>query len=527
MNLRLVRLLAFSGILLATPAFAQDAILANGHMTEGDKIPDGWSVSYKKAGVLELTRDTVIYKEGPASLSLRSVAGPATGAASHKLTLPGGPFTVTGFTKSAGADTKSKIALQIFGGGKGLAWIDLAAIQGERDWAPFSKEVTLPAGADAFQLVVTLDGEGQVWLDEVAFAEGSSPAPAAAPAVPVPVASTEVEALPVTVSLADSNLLYTGRFDFKNPEAPSCAWPASALGIKFKGTALNLKLGDNGENRWQIEVDGQPTTCLQTKKGEHLYSLAMGLAEGEHTVRIVKATESFFGVSHLLGFQLNQGGAVLPLPASDRRLEVIGDSISAGYGNEALHKEDKFLPTTENAYYTYGAIAAREMKADYACIAWSGKKMWPDNTIPELYDRILPAQADSSWDFAKWTPNVVVINLATNDFGKGIPDEAGWTGAYKAFIARVRKNYPQTEIYCAVGPMMGDWGAGKPLTVLRGYLAKVVADVQAGGDAKVRVIDFGTQDAKNGFGANWHPNVKTQKIMADQLAKALKQDLGW
>jgi len=55
----------------------------------------------------------------------------------------------------------------------------------------------------------------------------------------------------------------------------------------------------------------------------------------------------------------------------------------------------------------------------------------------------------------------------------------------------------------------------------------VIADVHAGGDTKVRLIDFGTQDPQNGFGANWHPNVKTQKIMADQLAAALKKDLGW
>jgi lysophospholipase L1-like esterase len=336
-----------------------------------------------------------------------------------------------------------------------------------------------------------------------------------------------VTALPLKVAASDRNIRYVGRFDVSDSAGPRAAWSASTVALKFRGTSLNVRMKDSPSNRWQVEVDGVPTTTLQMIEGEHTYRVAEGLPVGEHSVRLVKATEALFGTSQILGLELSQGGRLLPLVTSARHLEVIGDSISAGYGNEAASKEEKFSHKTQNAYFTYGAIAARQLGADYTCVAWSGKKMWPNNTVPELYDRVLPNEAESTWNFAKQVPNAVLINLATNDFGAGIPDEAGWTGAYKAFIARVRRNYPQAHIYCAIGPMMGDWGEGKPLTTLRSYLSKTVTDVRATGDTKVHLIDFGTQDAKNGFGADWHPNIKTNQLMAEQLVQTLRKDLNW
>jgi lysophospholipase L1-like esterase len=274
-------------------------------------------------------------------------------------------------------------------------------------------------------------------------------------------------------------------------------------------------------------VDGKPTFALQMRDGKHLYSVAQGLPPGEHTVRLVKATEAFCGVTQFLGFQVNQGGGLLPLPTPMRRIEVIGDSISCGYGNEADSKDEHFSPKTENVYFTYGAIAARQLAADYVCVAWSGKKMWPDNSIPEIYDRTLPQDAKSQWDFSQPKPDVVLINLATNDFGKSNPDEAGWMGAYKAFIARLRQHYPQAEIYCATSPMMGDWGVNKARTTVQGYLTRIVSDLNAAGDNKVHLIEFATQDAKNGIGADWHPSIKTHEIMANKMVATLRKDLGW
>lgn len=341
------------------------------------------------------------------------------------------------------------------------------------------------------------------------------------------VRASEAE-LPVAVAATDTHVRYVGRFDTRDTAGPRCTWSASTVALKFQGTDLNVKLNEQGHDRWQVEVDGAPTTVLEPESGAHVYPVAAGLPDAAHTVLLVKATEGFVGITQFLGFELNAGGKLLPNPPARRRIEVIGDSISCAYGNEGANQNEHFSPKTENAYYSYGDIAARKLGADYDCVAYSGRKMWPDNTIGELYDRALTDDAASQWDFSKWSPDVIVINLATNDFGKAIPEEAGWTTAYEAFIKRLRTHYPRAVVYCAIGTMMGDWSpTNKPLTTLRAYLKKIVSDMAAAGDLRVHVIDFGTQDMKNGLGSDWHPSKKTHEIMAAQLVETLRHDMDW
>ncbi|MFA6288335.1 MAG: SGNH/GDSL hydrolase family protein [Opitutaceae bacterium] len=335
-------------------------------------------------------------------------------------------------------------------------------------------------------------------------------------------------AQPVDVSATDPLVRYVGRFDRANEAGPRCTWSASAVTVTFTGDSLGVKLNDSGQNFWQIVVDGVPTGVLALKKGENVYPVASGLSGGTHTAELVKRTEFFAGVTQVKGFQLAAGAKLLPTPARAHRIEVIGDSISCGYGNEAAGKDENFSNATENAWLAYGAVAAREVDADYVCVAWSGKKLWPNNSILEYYERTLP-DASSKWDFSTWTPDVVVINLGTNDFGKANPDEAGWVAAYVDFIKQIRSRYPKAAVYCAVGTMMSNWPPGGRMarTTILGYLAKVIEQANADGGQKVRLIDFGVQNQANGLGANWHPSAKTHALMGAQLAKTLKTDLGW
>jgi lysophospholipase L1-like esterase len=343
-------------------------------------------------------------------------------------------------------------------------------------------------------------------------------------------AAQDAAALPVEVGITSANVRTMGRFDWREAAGPRCQWSASAITLRFQGTEVNAKIRDSNNDILEIVIDGKPTSVLALQKGEHLYRIAGGLTNAARAVTLFKRTEAFVGIVQYEGFQLNAGGKMLAPPAPPKhRLEVIGDSISCGYGNEGANQNEHFTPATENAYLTYGAIAARKLNADYTCVAWSGKKMWPDNTIPELYDRALPTDAGSAWDFSRQAPDAVLINLATNDFGKENPDEKGWTDAYEAFIARARKNYPKAHIYCAAGSMMSDnYPAGHhALSTLRAYLTKIVADERASGDANISFLEFDPQDGKNGIGADYHPNVKTHEIMAEKLAEALTRDLKW
>jgi hypothetical protein len=117
-----------------------------------------------------------------------------------------------------------------------------------------------------------------------------------------------------------------------------------------------------------------------------------------------------------------------------------------------------------------------------------------------------------------------VINLGTNDFSANMSlAEAPFSTAYKAFISTVRGKYPDAYIYCAIGPLLYSTG----LTNATAYINALVADVNAAGDTKVKVLNFGQQDSSKGTGCSYHPNATENQRMADLLVQELRSSLGW
>ena len=346
--------------------------------------------------------------------------------------------------------------------------------------------------------------------------------------------------LPVEVRPDDLNLRYSGRFDRSDPREALCAWSASAVTVRFRGTAVNVRLG-TGANHFEAAVDGVPVKILSAAgtadptapapaPATTLYALAAGLRPGDHEATVFKCTEPLVGNATFAGFQLDAGAAVLPPAPPRRKIEVIGDSISCGYGNEAASKDENFSPATENAWWTYGAVAARAVGADYECIAWSGRKMYPDNTIPAIFDRTLPRDQASHWAGDAAKPEVVLINLCTNDLNAArLPDREEWVKAYREFVSRLRRDAPQAMIYCALGPVLKDGGpeGRASLTLAREWIQEVVKGSHDAGDDRVRLLEFEPRRAADGFGAGGHPNVRTHQIMAEKFVAAMRADLGW
>jgi lysophospholipase L1-like esterase len=346
-----------------------------------------------------------------------------------------------------------------------------------------------------------------------------------------------VPPLPQQILPNNSQIHYSGRFDLSQPGVAKCSWPATAITLRFKATAINAKLG-LGENRFTVVLDNQPLKRLTGKIGDsktdpetRVYALATGLTPSEHTVTLFKNTETNVGDATFAGFQLPAGAETLSPSVFKRKIEVIGDSISAGFGIEGADQNERFMPSTENAYLTYGALTARALQAEYSCIAWSGRTLWPTFTIPEIYNRTLPRGPEPIWPGDAQLPDVYVINLSTNDFSRPEnPAEEAWVKAYRDFIATLRAKSPDATIYCAQGPMLSDtWPRERKVrSTARAYIERVVRESNAAGDSKVHFIEFELQDIpKNGAGSAYHPNVKTNQIMAAKLTAAIQADLGW
>jgi lysophospholipase L1-like esterase len=140
------------------------------------------------------------------------------------------------------------------------------------------------------------------------------------------------------------------------------------------------------------------------------------------------------------------------------------------------------------------------------------------DTIPKLFDRILPAEKDPQWDHGQFVPDVVVINLGTNDMstqgGKPPLNTEDYIAAYTAFIARIRSVAPKSKIIISLGPM-----AYEPAS---DWLPEIAAQFN-----EVTVLLYARPAGAEDRGGHWHPSVKKDKAMAVELMAHIRTLTDW
>lgn len=311
-----------------------------------------------------------------------------------------------------------------------------------------------------------------------------------------------------------------GRFDLTDPNAPVSSWSGTSFRVHIEGTGVSVHL-DGAQNVWfQIVVDGAPTGTLVTEGGDATYVVAEGLSAGEHDVEIFRRNEGFFGNVTFKGFEPGDATTLVPSPSPyAHKLEFVGDSITCGYGAEGA-PGCSFSADTESAFATYAAIAARNVGAAAHYIAYSGKGMHENccgdtsETMPELYLRTLTGDSGPTWDFSRFVPDVVVVNLGTNDFNSNV-DEAGFVADYVTFLGLLKEKYPAAKIVCVKWAI---WGQGNE---------QLVEDaVSEFGSADVRTVEFQWDTAGDGVGCDYHPNTVTHAKLGDVLTDVLTDVLG-
>jgi lysophospholipase L1-like esterase len=305
------------------------------------------------------------------------------------------------------------------------------------------------------------------------------------------------------------------------------SWSGAGLVFRFRGTGARVRMAD-AAGFFTVLVDGVPQSSLTTALPEQAYTVAAKLAEGEHTVELYRRTQGSWGVTEVLGVEID-GELLAPPVAPVRRIEMIGDSITCGHGNEGtppcLHTKD-----TENHYLTYGAIAARSVSAELSTVAWSGKGIvcgwgatWDcaeDKRLPTYYERALAGDPGAAWDF-RWQPHAIVVNLGTNDFSQADDPDATFTSEYVAFLARLRTKNPGAKILCGLGPMLRDPDQAKAI----GYIKQAVEQRAAAGDGNVKYIDLTLSTFE--AGCQNHPNVASHQVLGAKLEAALRSEMGW
>lgn len=334
------------------------------------------------------------------------------------------------------------------------------------------------------------------------------------------------------VSFNSPNIYYEGRVEFRK-DAALLYWSGTSISISFKGTAISAILQDaDTANYYNVIVDDKVVSKIHLGLDKRTFVLASGLSNGKHKLQLFKRTEWDKGTTMFYGFEVPQDTKLLPVPvAPKRKIEFYGNSITCGYAIED-EKTDSGIGYYENNYLTYAALTARHFNAQYSCISKSGIGImlsWFPLIMPEIYDRINPQDSTSKWDFSRYTPDVVVVNLFQNDswlvnkpehaefkhrFGTTKPSEEFIVNSYKNFITKIRAKYPKANIICALGSM----DATKEGSPWPGYVDKAVAQLK---DAKIKTHFFPFQ---NKYG---HPRVDVQKAMADDLIQYIEKNIVW
>jgi lysophospholipase L1-like esterase len=339
-------------------------------------------------------------------------------------------------------------------------------------------------------------------------------------------------------SSTTATIHYLGRFDTRDPAGPRFAWPGTAIAATFQGTGIQAILSDTGTNYLVAAIDGGAPTVIATSGAGKTYTLASNLPSGLHSLVLTKRTEANVGVEQLLALS-PQGGALVASPDPfTRRIEYVGDSITCGYGDLGDGPNCHFSADTEDETVAYGSLAAVALDAQQTVTAYSGKGMYREyggstaNQMPVLFNLALPDDPTSTWGFTTPPPDLVVINLSSNDFATGDPGNA-FVQAYSTFLQTLRQRYPNAYVLCVLAATMDEPNR----TIAAGYIQGAVDQAHNAGDARVSTLQipgdggtffgFATQLASDGYGCDYHPNVKTQQIMGTQLAAAIPPLLGW
>jgi lysophospholipase L1-like esterase len=300
---------------------------------------------------------------------------------------------------------------------------------------------------------------------------------------------------------------------------------------RFQGTSASLRI-DGSPNQFTVVIDGSVASqVLKVVSGTAQYTIASGLGAGTHDVVVWKRTEGNQGPNRFLGLDVTGGQLLAPPAAPDRRIEIYGDSITAGYGMDGVGPGCPYTPDTENHYLTYAALTARALNADLHAIAWSGIGMYRNygvagasaDAMPAVYARIVASEAASVWDFAMWQPHVVIINLGTNDASTSGDPGTPYETAYLGFVRALRQKYPSAHFVLTIGPMLD----GANLTAIKGHLQKVISTRATEGDTKMSFLEFPVQQQADGYGCDYHPSPATNAKMATLLTAELKTRLAW
>ncbi len=336
-------------------------------------------------------------------------------------------------------------------------------------------------------------------------------------------------------------------------------WTGSAVEINARGTELWMEVEveyDTYEPWISILVNSAHVSRQMLTAGRYWLCVFRGMSgDAIKNVQIIKDVQAMSADSGccLQIHAVKGDGEFLPVAEKPYKLEFIGDSITSGEGAVGARAETDWISMWFSAIDNYSTMTAAALNADYRIISQSGWGVltsWDNNprcNLPDYYEQVCGVLtgeknealgATDAHDFNSWQPDVVVVNLGTNDWGAfhspAWTDEAtgriykqrlkedgacheedlkAFEHAVERFLAKLRHNNPQAHIVWAYG-MLG-------IPMMPAIYRAANAYAQRTGDRKVSIFQLPSTNDET-VGARRHPGRKAHEKAAQELSEYIK-----
>lgn len=339
-------------------------------------------------------------------------------------------------------------------------------------------------------------------------------------------------------------------------------WTGSSLELNVRGSELWVEVEADYKvfEPWiSIVINGVQVSRQMITEGRHWICVfrRMNPANVKH-VQIVKDTQAMAGDPRctLQIHAVRCDGEFLPIEDKPYKMEFIGDSITSGEGAVGARGEQDWIPMFFSSIDNYTAMTATACNAEYRVLSqagWGALTGWDNNphmNMPAGYEKVCGLLAGvknralgalEPHDFTAWQPDVVVVNLGTNDEGafyqpawsdkksgksfKHRLNEDGtfneedlvkFEDAVQSFLVKIRANNPKAHIVWAYG-MMG--------AALMPAIQRAVNEYrQASGDSNVAALQL-PDTTDEAIGARNHPGKLSHERAARVLSAYIQEVL--
>ncbi len=297
------------------------------------------------------------------------------------------------------------------------------------------------------------------------------------------------------ISVDDENINYVGRW-IKNDDGIMEGSFECYLSLRFTGTTIKLNKKSSGAMFYRVDGGEYKRQSSRT--------LAKDLDEGEHLLEICAVAQQ--GFPKISGFILDDGAKTLK--KEDKPvIEFIGDSILEGYvvgSNSVLnsygHKTAELLGFYRNIV-AFGGITVSQGYGN-------PDKQGMINRYKMIREYSPDEPVSPSWDFTKFVPDYIVINLGTND---GRVPEGEFKLWYTSFLSLLRTNYKNAKIF-VMTPFNGR------------HNENIKAVFESVKDENMFLIDSYLWNVPGGED-NLHPDVSGHDMAAEKLSEEITKIL--